>query len=226
MKQAADWFQEHFDYRFRRTGLLRTALTHRSAGIDNNERLEFVGDAVLGLVVAADLYHSRPGEPEGNLSRLRANLVRGSSLASLAADLGLGEHIALGAGEHKSGGFQRRSILANALEALLGAVYVDGGYESAAACARRVLAERLTALPDAASLTDPKTRLQELLQSRGLGLPVYELAAVSGRAHEQSFEVVCAVAGLGRQGRGIGTSRQRAEQAAAERVLEDLGDDP
>lgn len=220
--QAADWFEAQFAYRFRRPGLLETALTHRSAGSDHNERLEFIGDAVLNFVIAISVYERRPADHEGSLSRLRASLVKGSSLAALAAGLALGEQIALGPGELKSGGFQRRSILANTLEALLGAVYLDGGFEAAERCIHRLFADQLAALPDAAALMDPKTRLQEHLQARGLGLPVYELDQVSGRAHEQTFEVACIVAGLGLRGRGSGTSRQRAEQAAAGRVLEDI----
>ncbi|HUO82933.1 MAG TPA: ribonuclease III [Gammaproteobacteria bacterium] len=223
MSEAADWFHAQFDYRFRRPELLRRALTHRSAGADNNERLEFIGDAVLGLVIADSLHERRPGAQEGSLSRLRASLVKGSTLAGLAADIGLGERMILGAGELRSGGFRRRSILANALEALVGAVYVDGGFAAAEACVRRLFADRLASLPDAGEVVDAKTRLQELAQARGFGLPVYELTGVTGRAHEQTFEVVCAVAGLDRPGHGTGTSRRRAEQAAAQRVLEDVG---
>ena len=222
MSQAADWFYAQFDYRFRRPELLRTALTHRSASADNNERLEFVGDAVLGLAIADSLYERRPGAQEGSLSRLRASLVRGSTLAALAAEIGLAERMTLGAGESGSGGI-RRSILANALEALIGAVYLDGGFAAARTCVRRLFAGRLASLPEAEALLDPKTRLQELAQSRGFGLPVYELTAVSGRPHEQVFEVVCAVAGLDRNGHGTGSSRRRAEQAAAQRVLEEAG---
>ncbi|MGH8494894.1 MAG: ribonuclease III [Gammaproteobacteria bacterium] len=221
--RTADWFETHFDYRFRRPELLETALTHSSAGPDNNERLEFIGDAVLNFVIAVSVYRLRPEEHEGTLSRLRANLVKGSSLAALSADLSLGERIMLGAGEQKSGGFQRRSILANALEAVLGAVYLDGGFEVAERCVHRLFAERLASLPEAAALKDPKTRLQEHLQSLGLGLPVYELERVSGRAHEQTFEIACSVVALGIRQLGSGTSRQRAEQAAAGRVLEELG---
>jgi len=222
LSQAADWFQAQFDYRFRRPELLKTALTHRSAGADNNERLEFIGDAVLGLAIADSLYERRPGAQEGSLSRLRASLVRGSTLAALAAEIGLDQRLTLGAGESRSAGI-RRSILANALEALVGAVYLDGGFAAARDCVRHLFADRLASLPEPEALLDPKTRLQELAQSRGLGLPVYELTAVSGRPHEQIFEVECAVAGLDRAGHGTGSSRRRAEQAAAQRMLEEAG---
>ncbi|CAN5193740.1 ribonuclease III [soil metagenome] len=223
---TADWFEAQFNYRFRRTELLDQALTHRSAGPDHNERLEFIGDALLNFVIAISVFERRPVDDEGMLSRLRASLVKGSSLAAISAELAVGERLALGAGEQKSGGFRRRSILANALEALLGAVYLDGGFEAAEWCIHRLFADRLEALPDAATLKDAKTRLQEHLQSRGLPLPHYELGPVSGQAHEQTFEVTCIVAALELRERGTGTSRRRAEQAAAARMLEALKMNP
>lgn len=199
--------------------LLEEALTHRSAGQRNNERLEYLGDAVLGLVVAEYLFSRQPEASEGDLSRLRASLVNRDSLASIARAQGLGGHICLGQGELKSGGARRNSILADALEAVIGAVYVDGGFEPARQFVLRIYADRLAAMPGADALKDPKTRLQEWLQGRNRALPGYEVTIVSGKPHEQRFHAVCRIDDADLEVYGEGTSRRRAEQDAAEKAL-------
>jgi ribonuclease-3 len=219
VRTAADWVAERLDYRCRDTALMEAALTHRSAGGAHNERLEFLGDAVLNCLVADLLYRLYPDADEGELSRLRASLVSGDALAQVAAVTGLGEELRLGAGELRSGGFRRRSILADALEALIGAVFLDGGMEAARGVVARLLAQRLTELGDIADLKDPKTRLQEYLQARGLPLPAYAVEQVLGDAHLQTFEVRCDAAALNLSARGSGLSRRRAEQQAAEEIL-------
>ena len=222
MLTASEWARARLGYEFRDPALLEAALTHRSAGRRNYERLEFVGDAVLNFAVAALLYRDCPDADEGELSRYRAALVSGSSLAEVAAELGLGEQLRLGGGEMKSGGHRRSSILADALEALFGAVYVDGGTGAAVAVIESLLADRLGALPQAHELKDPKTRLQEQLQARGLPLPAYAVEAVSGEPHEQWFVARCEVGTLELEARGEGSSRRRAEQEAARQLLEAL----
>lgn len=207
-------------YRFRRPELLRLALTHRSRGARNNERLEFLGDAVINFVVADLLYHARPDASEGDLSRLRARLVREHTLAEIARELGLGDRLLLGPGELKSGGFLRESILSDALEAVIGAVFEDGGYEQARALVERLVAPRLESLPDAELLKDPKTRLQELLQGRGLALPEYEVVDERGADHDRQFTVACRVEALAEPVRATARSRRKAEQAAARMALE------
>lgn len=211
-------------YTFRDPALRDSALTHRSAGGVNNERLEYLGDAVLGLVIAEALYRRYPRASEGELSRLRASLVRKQTLAELARDLNLGEFLHLGSGELKSGGFRRDSILADALEAIFGAVYLDGGFAASAALIQTLYAERLGSLPDEPlALKDPKTQLQEYLQGRQLNLPNYEVVSMRGEAHDQIFEVECRIAALTRSTRAHGSSRRRAEQQAAQQMLEQLG---
>ena len=209
-------------HRFREPALLRAALTHRSAGGANNERLEFLGDAVLGMLIAETVYGGPPRADEGDLSRLRASLVNARTLAAVASELGLGEALTLGAGELKSGGFRRESILADALEALIGAVYLDGGLEAARAVVAARFATRLAQLPDPATLKDPKTRLQEQLQQQGLALPDYAVVEISGADHAQTFRVRCGVASRALEAEGSGRSRREAEQAAAAAVLERL----
>jgi ribonuclease-3 len=215
----SNWVDRCFGHGFASPELCHAALTHRSAGPDHNERLEFLGDSVLNCAVARLLYDAHPQADEGALSRLRASLVSGESLAQIAADLGVGEYLNLGAGEMKTGGFRRASILADALEAMLGAIFLDAGYDAAAAAVARVVAAKLKDLPAAGSLKDPKTRLQELLQARGLALPVYTLTAVSGDAHAQSFTVSCEVPVLGVGAAAEGGSRRRAEQLAAAKTI-------
>jgi ribonuclease-3 len=207
-------------YRFRDAVLLQQALTHRSAGTPNNERLEFLGDALLNWVIADALCRRRPESSEGELTRLRASLVREPTLAAIAQALGLGEYLRLGPGELRSGGFRRQSILADGLEALFAAIYLDGGVEAARSVILRLYHAALEQLPDAESLKDAKTRLQEFLQGRGLPLPLYEVVEVSGQAHRQEFRVRCHVPGAPQQAEGQGASRRQAEQVAAARLLD------
>ena len=209
-----------FGYEFADRALLDSALTHRSAASNHNERLEFLGDSLLNCSVARLLYDAHPDADEGALSRLRATLVSGESLAQVALQLGLGEHLRLGPGELKSGGFRRASILADTLEAILGAIFLDSGFDAAAAVAARILRSRLSSLPAAHLLKDPKTRLQEALQGHGLALPVYTLTSVAGDAHAQAFTVTCEVPTFGLAAVGEGGSRRRAEQLAAAKLLE------
>ena len=214
------WVERSLGYVFKHPELCHAALTHRSAGAEHNERLEFLGDSILNCSVARMLYDAHPEADEGALSRLRATLVSGETLAQIAAELGLGDHLRLGPGELKSGGFRRGSILADALEALLGAIFLDSGFDAAAAVVARVVASRLAQLPAADSLKDPKTRLQEALQARGLALPVYTLTAVTGDPHLQAFTISCEVPIFGIAAVGEGGSRRRAEQLAAAKLLQ------
>ena len=200
--------------------LLDLALTHRSASARNNERLEFLGDAVLGVVIANAVFRLRPDAGEGVLSRIRSRLVRGETLADIARDLDLGALVRLGGGEVRTGGHQRSSILSNALEAIIGAVYLDGGMAGGRARDPALYRDRLADLPTEDDLTDPKTRLQEWLQARGHRPPAYTVHNVAGAAHAQTFEVVCAIEGLGIEVAGHGASRRVAEQDAAARALE------
>lgn len=225
MTGAAAWAFEALGYRFLDETLLDQALTHRSAGGQHNERLEFLGDAVLGLVVSQMLYEVRPDADEGGLSRLRARLVRRETLEELARELGLGDRLRLGSGELRSGGHRRGSILANGLEAVIGAAFLDGGWQAADVLVRRLLAPRVTVLPAVEDLRDPKTRLQEWLQGRGSPLPAYEVEQVSGAPHAQQFHVICRLAAPGLTVPGQGGSRRGAEQAAAARALRELGID-
>jgi len=210
------------DYRFGDPALLEEALTHRSTGSFNNERLEFLGDSVLNAVIAARLFEKHPGAREGDMSRMRARLVRGSTLAEVAAGIGLGRSIRLGEGERKSGGFRRSSILADTYEAVLGAIYLDGGFEACQAVILSRFDPLIDALPDSAELKDPKTRLQEWLQGRGRPLPEYELLEEGGAEHRKFFRVACRLADSGRQTEETGSSRRKAEQGAALRMLEQL----
>jgi ribonuclease III len=219
------WTARALGYRFADPALCELALTHRSAGSAHNERLEFLGDSVLNCAVARLLYEAYPTADEGALSRQRASLVSGETLAQIAAELALGDCLRLGGGELKTGGFRRASILADALEAIVGAIFLDSGFDAVFNVVRHILGARLTGLPPASELKDPKTRLQEVLQARGLELPLYALTRVVGEAHEQSFTVSCEVAALGLAGAGEGPSRRRAEQLAAERVLAQLPPD-
>jgi ribonuclease-3 len=218
---AARWLQERLGCTLADPGLLAQALTHRSHGPDNYERLEFLGDAVLSFIVAELLIARFPAASEGELSRYRASLVSGESLAQAGAAIGLGAQLRLGEGELKSGGQRRATILADALEALFGAIYLDRGLPAAREAAGRLFAAPLAALPGAAELKDPKTRLQEYLQGRGYALPAYTVLEVSGEPHEQRFRVRCEVGELAIAAEAEGSSRRRAEQEAAERVLGD-----
>ena len=221
--KAETWLRDTLGYTFRDKGLFEQALTHRSAPGQSNERLEFLGDAVLDFVVSEIVFRAHPMAPEGDLSRLRASLVRDASLAALAGELGLAEFIRLGGGERKTGGHRRRSIRADALEAVFGAVYLDAGFDAARRVIERAFGDRFVDFPDASDLRDPKTRLQEWLQARQLGLPVYELDEVTGEAHRQQFTVRCSVESAGQASQGTGSSRRNAEQEAARRMLGLLG---
>ncbi|TFY96499.1 ribonuclease III [Ramlibacter rhizophilus] len=214
--------QQRLQHRFTDPRLLARALTHRSFSADHNERLEYLGDAVLGLAVSRLVYERLAELPEGDLSRVRANLVRQESLHQIALELRLPEVVRLGEGEARSGGSKRPSILADVLEALIGAVYLDAGFEAAEALVRRLF-ESLEIRPEMrAAAKDAKTELQELLQARRMKLPLYRVAATLGAAHRQTFEVDCEVLELGRTARGTGGSRRAAEQAAAAAMLEAL----
>ncbi len=216
------WVRDKLGYEFRDPVLLEAAFTHRSATGPHNERLEFLGDAVLNCVVAMIIYSAFPACDEGELSRFRASLVSGESLALIAADLGLGDKLRLGSGELKSGGFRRKSILADALEAIFGAIYLDGGFAAVEETIRQLVQLRLKDLPSAAELKDPKTRLQEALQARGLNLPLYAVERIAGEAHNQVFRMRCSVQSLNLNSFGEGLSRRRAEQEAARELLEQL----
>ncbi|MGE0357749.1 MAG: ribonuclease III [Burkholderiales bacterium] len=211
--------QRRLGHSFRDPALLRRALTHRSHGADHNERLEFVGDSLLNCVVAILLFERMPGHAEGELSRLRAGLVNQASLHGVAQALALGDELLLGEGELKSGGFRRPSILADGFEALLGAVYLDAGFEAVRAVVERHFASRIDAAGREPPAKDPKTDLQERLQGRHLPLPRYAVLEVAGEAHQQLFRVECRVDGLGLAATGEGASRRAAEQEAAQALL-------
>lgn len=219
---AAD-LSEEIGHVFTDAALLRQALTHRSHSQPHNERLEFVGDAVLNCVIASELFRRFPALPEGDLSRLRAGIVNQASLATHAEGLALGGRLKLGEGEARSGGAARPSILADALEAVIGAVFVDAGFDRAHAVTVKVFEAALAALDPVGSEKDPKTRLQEHLQARRLALPVYRVTAVRGEAHKQEFEVECVVEAFGIRAAGTGASRRGAEQMAARAAFERLG---
>lgn len=203
-------------YNFTRNALLKQALTHRSHGPANNERLEFLGDGILNCVVASLLYQRFPALPEGDLSRLRAHLVKESALSDIAQSLSLGEALRLGEGELKSGGSRRPSLLADALEAVVGAVFLDGGFAEAQQLVTRIYGPLLENLDPRLVGKDPKTLLQEYLQGRKIALPEYVLLATEGEAHCQTFRVECRIPALSIQARGEGGSRRAAEQQAAE----------
>jgi len=216
----AAWVRERLGYEPQDLALFRAALTHRSAPGANNERLEFLGDAVVNLSIAQRLYEAFPLATEGELSRLRARLVSREPLAEIAVSLGLGETLQLGSGELRSGGFRRQSILADALEALCGAIFLDGGLGAVEPIIARLFTARIAALPSPEALKDPKTRLQEYLQSRSLTLPRYLILGIEGEDHAQTFRVSCEVPGLALRVEGGGSSRRRAEQQAAQAMLE------
>jgi len=206
-------------YRFSDPFLLNEALTHRSHSSSNYERLEFLGDSILNFVIADRLFELRPDDNEGSLSRLRSRVVRGETLARVARRLKLGDHLRMGEGELKSGGYLRDSILADALEAILGAIYLDAGFDTAARVIRDIFESVVVDLPDAETLKDPKTRLQEWLQGRGRPLPVYELVREEGAEHAKKFHVSCRLDDAALSATCTGTSRRKAEQAAADHLL-------
>jgi ribonuclease-3 len=210
-----DPFRDRLGYTFRQPALLAQALTHRSYGSRHNERLEFVGDAVLNCVVALALFERFPATDEGDLSRARASLVNRDTLAQLAQRMGLGSALLLGDGELRSGGAERPSILADALEAVFGAVFIDGGFDAARNVIDTAFADVLTDADPATLGKDPKTRLQEWLQARRMSVPEYAVVGTSGEAHAQQFAVECRIPALGLAGAGSGASRRIAEQVAA-----------
>lgn len=219
MSVRARWAEQHLQYTFRDESLLEQALTHRSASRKNNERLEFLGDALLNFTIADRLFRERSEDAEGDLSRARAALVNRSVLADIGRRLKMDEQLILGPGEMRAGGAQRGSALADAVEAVIGAVLVDGGYEAACALVGRLLELEIDRLPEAAELKDAKTKLQEWLQGRGRGLPDYKVDAVSGKEHRRVFTVVCRVESAGVETTGTGRSRRLAEQDAAAQAL-------
>lgn len=210
------------DYHFSDEGLLDEALSHRSSGSHNYERMEFLGDSFLNFVIAQELYKRRPTEDEGALSRLRASLVRQSTLADIARELNLGDYLKLGIGELRSGGFRRDSILSDVVESIIGAVLLDAGHDTARTLVLRLYGDRIDTLPPSAELKDPKTRLQELLQGRSYSRPEYEVIDASGKSHDMRFTVACTLPELSLKVRATATSRRKAEQAAAALMLEDL----
>jgi len=211
--------QQALGYRFTHIDLLEQALTHRSFSSHHNERLEYLGDSILNFTIADALFDRFAGANEGELSRLRARLVKKETLAEIARTLELGDLMKLGSGELKSGGFRRDSILADGLEALLGAIYKDGGIAACSAVIYKLYSERLAQLDLAQPMQDPKTRLQEYLQARGHPVPEYSVTKITGETHDQQFTVECRVVAFGFTTIGLGTSRRRAEQHAAEQAL-------
>lgn len=219
MSKAHAELCRQLNYEFKNPSLLERALTHRSKSAEHYERLEFLGDSVLNLAISDALYDRYPHLSEGDLTRLRASLVKKQTLADHARRLGLGRYLELGGGELKSGGFERDSILADTLEAVLGAIYKDGGLEAATRVILALYREDLARLDPRAIPKDPKTQLQEILQKQLLPTPTYSIIEVTGEPHEQTFVVECRVAGLAEPVRGAGRSRRAAEQEAAARAL-------
>ena len=222
MAANAELLARRLDYQFHSPELLRQALTHRSVGNRNNERLEFLGDSLLNCVIADDLFQRFPEASEGDLSRMRAHLVKGETLAELAQELDLGNFLSLGPGELKSGGFRRNSILAGAMEAVFGAVYCDAGFAAVQAMILTLYRVRLEKADTNSLHKDPKTQLQEYLQGRRLALPEYAVVSVEGKDHKQLFRVNCMVSPLPEPVTGSGRSRRRAEQDAAARAMAQL----
>ena len=219
----ADKFCTLTGYQFRQQDLLEQALTHRSySRSNNNERLEFLGDSILNLIISKHIYLRFKDADEGDLSRIRASLVKEQSLAQIAMDIGLGDHIRLGGGELKSGGFRRASILSDALEALIAAIYLDSDYAQTEATVLRLYHGQLQSVDENANLRDPKTQLQEYLQARKMHLPGYQVEQTSGKSHNQVFTVSCNITDLELQSKGKGSSRKKAEQQAAQKILDKL----
>lgn len=214
--------QRKLGYKFNQHDLLIQALTHRSASSKHNERLEFLGDSILSFVIANDLYHRFPKVDEGDMSRMRATLVRGNTLAEIAREFELGECLRLGPGELKSGGFRRESILADTVEALIGGIFLDSDIQTIERIILDWYQTRLNEISPGDKQKDPKTRLQEYLQGRHLPLPNYIVVQVKGEAHDQEFTIHCQVSGIEQPINGIGSSRRKAEQAAAEQALKIL----
>jgi ribonuclease-3 len=217
--------EKNIGYCFKNPSYLTLALTHRSVGDKNNERLEFLGDSLLNLIIAETLFTRLPNSTEGELSRIRANYVNKISLANIAKNMDLGDYVILGSGELKSGGFRRESILADTLEAIIAAIYLDSHFDGCKQCVLSWFVESLANIPSLMTQKDPKTILQEYLQARRMDLPIYTVLNIIGKDHEQQFEVLCQVTALSHEAMGRGSSRRRAEQEAAEQVLQGLKHD-
>lgn len=214
--------QTRIGYDFTQPAFLQQALTHRSFSATNNERLEFLGDSVLNFIIAHQLFNLFPHSPEGDLSRLRAKLVREASLAEIAADLHLGDALKLGEGEMKSAGWRRPSILADALEAIIGAVYLDGGFDAAQQVVALLYRDKLHTIDPTSIDKDAKSQLQEYLQSKKMDLPEYQVISIEGEAHAQTFTVQCFIKKLMLTTTGVGTSRRVAEQQAAKLAMDEI----
>jgi ribonuclease-3 len=220
----ADKFCALTGYQFRQANLLEQALTHRSYSRQlNNERLEFLGDSILNLIISNHIYERFTAADEGDLSRIRASLVKEETLAQVARQINLGDYIHLGGGELKSGGFRRASILSDALEALIGAIYLDSDYAQTEAAVLQLYQQQLQSVDAGANLRDPKTRLQEYLQANKNNLPGYRVEQITGKSHDQVFTVSCKLDDLALQSNGKGSSRKKAEQQAAQKILDKLG---
>jgi ribonuclease-3 len=217
-----EWAEKKLSYRFADPELLKLALTHRSASRENNERLEFLGDAFLNFIVAKRLCDLQSAYTEGELSRARASLVNRGTLAEIALELSIDSQIRMGRGELRSGGKQKRSVLADAFEALIGAILIDGRHAAAEAAVLKLYGRRFEQLPAPSELKDPKTQLQEWLQARSRGLPIYRVDDISGRDHDKTFLVTCELADGSKSTEGSGRSRRRAEQHAASAMLAEL----
>lgn len=221
---AVEKLCKKLEYSFKDTSLLVEAITHRSKHSINNERLEFLGDSVLGYVISSELFRCFPEATEGELTRGRAMLVKGETLADLALRMDLGDFLQLGPGELKSGGYRRKSILSDAMEAIIGAIYIDGGLEPARQHILAIYRDKLNDISLKEVSKDPKTRLQELMQANKSPLPQYDVVATSGSDHDQTFEVSCKVREIEKPVKGSGSSRRKAEQDAAKKVLKILAD--
>ncbi|ROQ30321.1 ribonuclease III [Gallaecimonas pentaromativorans] len=224
MTHSLETLYRRLGYCFNDEKRVRQALTHRSAGSQHNERLEYLGDSILSFVIADALYHRFPAANEGDMSRMRATLVKGKTLAEFGSEFQLGDFLRLGPGELKSGGFRRESILADGVEALIGAIYLDSDLPTIRDLILSWYDSRLEAIQPGVAQKDPKTRLQEYLQGKRLPLPHYQVEKVEGEAHQQTFTVSCLVEGIDNPFMGVGSSRRKAEQAAAEQALEQLND--
>lgn len=217
-----DLLYQKIGYRFKDIALLKLALTHRSASSRNNERLEFLGDSILNFIIAAELFHRYPQAKEGRLSRQRAGFVKKDMLAQLARELELSSFLRLGSGEMRTGGFHRESILANALEAIVGAMFLDSDFEACRACIAGWYGSRLESVALTSAEKDPKTKIQEALQGRQLDLPKYTVLSIEGEAHSQTFKVSCKTDLFAEPTEGVGSTRRKAEQHAAQLMLEKL----
>lgn len=219
MNTALQQLQKTLKYQFKNLDLMAQALTHRSAAGRHNERIEFLGDGVLNFIIAEALFHRYPKAAEGELSRLRASLVRETTLAEIAREFDLGNYLRLGSGELKSGGYRRESILADTLEALFGAVYLDAGFDACREFVLRLYGKRIEDANNVAEIKDAKSRLQEWLQSRHISVPTYTILSTRGDPHNQTFSVQCHIEYLGITTEAEGSSRRRAEQTAADAAL-------